>query len=276
MIALALAGYLLFVRTPHTDRNLLADLVIRRTPVHGLRARPASARSVIPSTSAVKTVKEAYKADPAHTGIYEIEWSSATSAPFDAGILLELLPNSKSAKAALAVSEKQLGSAPQLQGQTLSARKAFSIASVPGAVAASYSMKSQSTGKPSGNAYTVVFRVDRAVVTELLETSNTVQSDAGASSMARQERSLLQKVEPTFSMVRVPTPLISTLIFVFVALLIAAGAYFVPEWAIDTKARRRERHQARERERARSEFRARGRRAVRRHRAPAWRQPRRR
>jgi hypothetical protein len=74
-------------------------------------------------------------------------------------------------------------------------------------------------------------------------------------------------------MLRTTTPVVASVVFGVIAVLIAAGAFFVPEWAPHALRRRRARHEAKKLENARSQYRARGRRAVRRHRAPAWRQP---
>lgn len=276
VLGLAIGGYLLFIRTSHVDRQLLRNLVIQRTQVPGLRARPSLSQSIKPSSSTFKVVKDAAKSDPGSTGIYEIEWTSSNKSLFEAGILFQLLPDSQKAHTTLVDSEKQFGSKPQLTGENLAPGTSFAVSGVPGADANSYAMTDSSSGAASGYAYTVVYQTGRAVVTELLEWSNTTLSTAPADSIARSERSLLLRSEPGFSLVHTPTPVISTIVYVAVALVLAVGAYFVPEWAIAARARRRARHEEKERERARSQYRARGRRAVRRHRAPAWRQPRRR
>lgn len=276
VLVLALVGYLLFVRTSHVDHELLRGLVIQRPPVEGLRAHPSLAESIDPSTSTFKVVKQAAKSDPGSTGIYEIEWTSSSKSLFEAGILFQLLPDSEKAHTALVDSRKQFGSKPQLTGETLSSGTAFGVPGVPGAVATSYTMTSTSSQGASGYAYTVLYQFDRAVVTELIERSGTHIDTSPAISVAQAERSLLASAEPGFSLVHSPTPVISTIVYAVVALALATAAYFAPEWAIAASARRREHREQKERERARSQYRARGRRAVRRHAAPAWRQPRRR
>jgi hypothetical protein len=273
VVILAVAGFFVFIRASHVDRKLLGNLVVHQTSIHGLKPRPKLASSIALSTSSFKIVKQSTKTDPDATGIYEIEWTSSTKADLDAGILLQLLPDPASAHKALIDSEKQFGTKPQLSGETVSAGTAFSVPGVPAAHADSYAMKASATGKSSGYAYTVVFQQGRAVATELVESSDTKRSVEGAASLAHAEDALLVRAGPGFSMLRTTTPVVASVVFIAIALMIAVGAFFVPEWALEAWARRRAHQEAKARERARSQFQARGRRAVRRHRAPAWRQP---
>jgi len=272
VIVLAIAGYFLFVRTSHIDRNLLGKLAIHSTPVKSLKAKPSVAHSLSLATNSEKVVKQSAKTDPAGTGLYEIEWASSSKAPLESGLLIQLLPDTTRGATAYADSKKQLSVKPQLSGETLASGVHFVIPSVPGAIAESYAMTTTSTGKPGGYAFTALFRLDRVVVTEIMETASTTLSTSAPSSIASAEYSQLQRAEPGFSMTRTTTPVIATIVYWVVALLIAVAAFFVPEFAMGELGRRRARHEERERARARSEYRARGRRAVRRHRAPAWRQ----
>ena len=133
-------------------------------------------------------------------------------------------------------------------------------------------MASSSTNKADGYAYTAVFQVNRAVVGEVLAFP-TLRPLSDTTKIADAEHALLVRTEPSFSMLRTTAPVLASVIWWVVAVLVAAAAFFVPEWAPDVLERRRATHAAKELERARSQYRARGRRAVRRHRAPAWRQP---
>ncbi|MGA2037082.1 MAG: hypothetical protein ABSH04_05800 [Acidimicrobiales bacterium] len=275
VIVLAVAGYLLFMRPSHVERRLVGNLVIHRISLPGLPSRPGLADSISPSTSPFTVVKQAAKTNPTRTGLYEVEWANTknTASVTEAGILLQLLPDSKRADTALTASVAQFITKPTLSGQTLSAGTPFSIPSVPQAHAESHTMTATSTGKADGYAYIVAFRVDRAVVAEVVTSPDMTRSTSGASSMAQAENALLRRAEPSFSMVRTTTPVVASVIFAVVTVLVCAGAFFLPEWAPDALHRRRAQREIKERERARSQYRARGRRAVRRHRAPAWRHP---
>jgi hypothetical protein len=268
------AGYLLFIRTPHVDDQLLGRLVIQRVSLPGVRALATVARPFSPSTS--PELKQANESDPDRTGLYQTTWTNPSNADLGLGMVLQLLPDSRYARTILKSNEQQFISKFQLSGETLSAKTAFSVPSVPQARAVSYAMTSSSTNKANGYVYSVVFQVDRAVVVEVLKSSDTSRSTSGVISVAQAEAALLQRAEPGFSMLRTTTPIIASVVFGVIALLFAAGAFLAPEWAPDALNRRRARHEAKELENARSQYRARGRRAVRRHRAPAWRQPRRR
>jgi hypothetical protein len=273
VVVLAVGGYLLFVRTPHAERQLLGNLVIHRISVHGLPAIPAVARSASPSTTSIRVLKQAAKSDPDSTGLYEAAWSSTTDANLGVGMVVQLLPDSTRARTVLSANEKQFVTKLNLSGEILAQRTAFSVPSVPQARAESYAMSSSSTKAAEGYAYVVVFQVGRAVVVEIMKSSNTTRSTSDTISITQAEHALLQRAEPSFSMLRTTTPVVASVVFGVIALLIAAGAFFVPEWAPDALRRRRARHEAKELKNARSQYRARGRRAVRRHRAPAWRQP---
>jgi hypothetical protein len=275
VVVLAVAGYLLFIRTPHVEHQLLRNLMVHRLSVHGLPAAPSIARSASPSTISVPVLRQAAKTDPDHTGVYELAWGLAKKPNAGLGMVLELLPDARDARTAFGTNVKVYVTNLQVSGSTLSERETFSIPSLPQARAESYAVASSATKAAAGYVYAVVFRMDRAVVVELMRSLGT-RSTSDAISVTTAEHAVLQRAEPGFSMVRTPTPVVASVVFWVVAILVAAAAFFVPEWAPDALSQRRARHKAKELENARSQYRARGRRAVRRHRAPAWRQPRRR
>jgi hypothetical protein len=271
VVVLAVVGYFLFIRTSRSDPQQLSRLVISRTSVPGLRDRaPTRSTSVPPTGSDFAVVQQAAKSQPNETGLYEIEWQVSPSAPPQSGVLLTYVPDSSTAKKTFDASVKLLSTGPKLQNETASKPTPFAVPSVPGARASASQLSS--SGKPVGYSYEVDLYFGRAVASNLVLTSNTTYSPAAAIKDAQNEYAVLQAQEPGFSMTTTKTPLISTIIYVVVALLIAVGAFFVPEWAVEMTHRRRERHQERERERQRSQYRARGRRAVQRHKPQAWRQ----
>jgi hypothetical protein len=271
VVVLAVAGYFLFIRTSRADPQSLSRLVISRTSVVGLRNRaPTRSTSVPPTGSDFAVVQQAAKSQPNETGLYEIEWQVSPSSPPQSGVLLTYVPDSSTAKKTFDASVKLLSTGPKLQNETASKPTPFAVPSVPGARASASQLSS--SGKPVGYSYEVDLYFGRAVASNLVLTSYTSFSPAAAIKDAQNEYAVLEAQEPGFSMTTTKTPLVSTIIYVVVALLIALGAFFVPEWAIEMTHRRRERHQERERERQRSQYRARGRRAVQRHKPQAWRQ----
>lgn len=272
LVVLAVAGYLLFVRTPHVERQLLGNLMVHRVSVHGLPATPSVARSASPSTIAVRVLKQAAKTDPDHTGVYELAWGAAKKPNVGLGMVLELLPDATLAQTAFIGNVNVYVTNLKISGSTLSERQAFSVPSVPQARAESYAVSNSSTKATVGYAYTVVFRTGRAVVVEIMRSLGTTRSTSGTVSVTTAEHALLQRAEPNFSMIHTPTPLVASVVFWAVAILVAAGAFFLPEWAPDAFHRRRTRHEEKVLAAARSQYRSRGRRTVARHRAPAWRQ----
>jgi hypothetical protein len=272
VVVLALVVYVTFVRTSHPDPQTLSSLVIKQTSQPGLRGRAPSVGTSVPASASTFTpVKLAAKAHPGQTGLYETEWYKSTSAAPEAGIVLTLLPNASSAQATLSYSEQQLTKPLSLQSGTSAGPVPFPVASVPGAHGASFALTT--SGKPSGYAYEVDFRSGRAVVSDLMVSADKTRSTAAAVADAQAEKALLGRAEPGYSLTQLHTPVVATVVFALVTVAVALAAWFVPEWAVDVSRRRRERRRLREQDRLSSQYRARGRRAVQRHKAPAWRQP---
>ena len=99
-------------------------------------------------------------------------------------------------------------------------------------------MASSSTNKADGYAYTAVFQVNRAVVGEVLAFP-TLRPLSDTTKIADAEHALLVRTEPSFSMLRTTAPVLASVIWWVVAVLVAAAAFFVPEWAPDVLERRR-------------------------------------
>ncbi len=262
----------MIVPVTRAERTRLSGLIVKHTTVQGLRGRKAKISVSVPaSSSTFAVVKHAAKTDPDHTALYETEWYITSSAPPEAGVLVDFLPDAATAHAVLADAVKLLDKPPALQGETGSTPVGFDVPSVPG-VRAVYS-ELTAGGQATGYTYTVDFAYGRAVVSELIVSALKTASTTAAVADTRAEYALLQKREPGFSLVTTHLPVVATIVYVIVALVLAAAAYLLPEWLVAERARRRQRRQVRELERSRSQYKARGRRAVRRHRVPAWRQP---
>lgn len=272
MVAIAAGLFFVIVPVKRAERSQLSGLIVKHTTVQGLRGRKAKISVSVPaSSSTFAVVKHAAKTDPDQTGLYESEWYVTSSAPPEAGVLVDFLPDAATARRVLADSVKLLSKPPSLQGESGSTPVAFDIPSVPG-VRAVYS-KLTAEGQAAGYTYTVDFAYGRAVVSELIVNGLKTVSTTAPAADTRAEYALLQKKEPGLSLVTTHLPVVATIVYLIVALVLAAAAYFLPEWLVAALARRRQRREVRELERSRSQYKARGRRAVRRHRAPAWRQP---
>jgi hypothetical protein len=272
VLILALAGFFVFVRTPHVDRKLLRNLVIDHTATPGVAGRrPAISEPVPSSTSSFPAVKAASKSDPDNVGIYETEWYLTASTPPDAGILLTYLPNESAARETLTDAVKLLSKPPTLQGESATTPQRFSVTSVGGAHAV-YSKLTTSAGNAAGYSYSLDFRVGRVVVSELIITKQSSLDTSAAETDAREEATLLERAEAGFTLSSVSTPVTASIVYWVVALVLVAGAFALPELAAAQVQRRHERREQRDNERSRSQYLARGRRAVQRHKAPAWRQ----
>ncbi|MGH9028236.1 MAG: hypothetical protein ACRDV4_01260 [Acidimicrobiales bacterium] len=269
---LAVAGYFWLIPTSHADGKLLGTLLIDHTAAPAVPSKAAVSQSIPPSRSTFSVLKKAAKSEPLQSGLYERAWYVSASAPPETGLLLLYLPDVPGARTALSDGFKQLAATPQFSNETASDRKEFTVASVPGSKAESYALTDKSTGKLAGYSYSFGFRVGRAVISELMVTSGTKPVRAAAVADAQAEHRLLERKEAGFSLSTRQLPVVASVVYIVVAAAVVAGALFVPEQAVVAVRRRRERHEAKERERVQSQYRARGRRAVKRHRAPAWRQ----
>jgi hypothetical protein len=260
------------------DRHLLGRLVITRSATPGVPAKSALAQSVPPSESTFATTRKAAKADPDATGLYAREWYVAANAPPEVGVIVQLLPDPEQARTVLADVRRQLSTAPTLQGETPSGATSFSVPGVVGATGYSFALSdSVAPSKGTiGTAYKVAFRVDRSVVTELVISTSPARDLAPVRTDVRNGAALLRHAGPGFSFVRTSVPVLATIVYAVVAVVVALLAVVAPDFLVTWRGRRRERRLEREQRRAREQYLARGRRTVKRQRAPAWSQSRRR
>ncbi len=266
VVVVAVVGVIIFVAvlpSTHSDRAVLAGLSIRDPHVAGLKTKPTTAMSVSATKDTISTVKKAALRDPSETGVYEVEWQGTTGSSLrEAGLLVQVLPDVSDAMAAIPVAVSDYEK--KEPGQTL-----VSHFKVPGAQGSgnAYAIKGSSASE-SGTIYTAIFRVDRAVVIELVESLSMTVSPAPVQTIATAEASLLATRMPSFSLVKTSRPLWAVVLVIALAIALAAAAYFGPERMADRRVARDLRAQ----ERARSQYRSRGRGAVKRGQAPAWRQ----
>jgi hypothetical protein len=279
VVVVAAIGWYLFIPQSHIERSLLSALV----PVHTALAPkvPAKAKlseAINPSQSTFRATRAAARRDPAHTGLYAREWYVVAQGPPEVGIVLQLLPDDATARRVFSAVVAELKTAPTLNQETPTAPEPFSVRGVAGSRGVSWILDDSTTPAhaPVGSSYTVVYRVGRAVVSELMVTTSAVRDTATVAADVRAGARLLARREPGFSMVRTTYPLVASLILAAIASAIAGGLVLLPEPVAARLERRRERRHERELRRAREQYLARGRRTVRRQRAPAWSQPRRR
>jgi hypothetical protein len=278
VLVLAGIGFSLFVpqSTPH--RPLLGRLLFLHTAGPGVPAKAAVAQSVPPSESTFAVTRKAARADPNGTGLFVREWYVAANAPPEVGMIVQLLPDAARARAVATKVHDQVSVAPTLQGENAVSPKPFSVPGVANTDGYSFLLNDavQSSKGTVGAAYKASVRVGRAIVTELMVT--TVPSrDLGAIQRdVRDEAALLGRVLPGFSFVRTTTPVVASIVYGVVAAVLAALAVVLPELLVAWWHRRRERRIEREQRRSREQYLARGRRTVKRQRAPAWSQPRKR
>jgi hypothetical protein len=278
VLAAAGAGYVFLIPQTSADRALLSRLVIAHTALPGLHGRHGVSQAVSPSRSSFAATRGAAKKDPNETGIYTREWYVTSSAPPEAGLVAQVLPAVATARTVARDVDGQLHTLPTLPGETASSPKSVTIPGVVGASAYSFALADStgSTHATVGYAYKSAYRVGRVVITELAVSDRPVLDPGPVRADAVAGAALLGRVEPGFTMLRTTYPVLATAVFAAGAVVVAAGSLFAPELAAGVVEQRRERRRERDLRKAREQYLARGRRTVKRQRAPAWSQPKRR
>jgi lysylphosphatidylglycerol synthetase-like protein (DUF2156 family) len=270
--AVAAAVYLVLIPQTQVKHNELGRLVVTHTSVAGVPAKAKLAEWVDPSKSTFSVTRQAARRDPNHTGLYAREWYITPEAPPEVGIVLQLLPDAVSARAAQEKVAGDLLTAPQLSNLKAGAGQRFPIPGVPGGRGSAFPL-TDTAGATKGivaYAYKTVYRVDDAVLTELITSSGTTSDTRAAVADAQAEYRLLSARAAGFSFAHTHLPTVATIVYSIVTAVAMAGAVVLPEWAVVLVHRRRERRLARAHARERQQYLARGRRTVRRHGAPPW------
>lgn len=278
VLGLAGIGFALFIPQSTPQRQLLGRLLIAHTAGPGMPAKAEVSQSIPPTESTFAVTRNAARTNPNDTGLYAREWYVAPNAPPETGMIVQLLPDPSRARAVATQLRSQVSTAPTLQNEAAVEPQPFSVPGV--AEANGYSFLLNDTVQTSkgtvGAAYKASLRVGRALVTELMVTTVSTRDVGAVQSDLRNEAALLGRVLPGFSFVRTTTPLVASIVYSAVAVVVAGLVVLLPELLARWRQRRRERRLDREQRRAREQYLARGRRTVKRHRAPAWSQPRRR
>lgn len=276
VVILAGVGYALFMPQTHIQRKLLGNLVISHTAVSSLPGKAKLQQAIAGSQSTFTVTKKAARAHPEVTGLYAREWYVVSGAPPEVGVVLQKLPTTAQARSVLRAVQAQLGTAPSLSTATASSPQPFSVPGVANAKGVSYLLSDPNTHAEIGTAYTDAFQQGTGVVSELIVETSSTRDPSAAIADVRAGSALLARLGPGFSMVVTTYAFVATIVYALVTVAAAVGAVFLPEFMAGRLRRRRARHQERELRKAREQYLARGRRTVRRGRAPAWSQTRRR
>ncbi|MHB8438339.1 MAG: hypothetical protein ACYDD4_04160 [Acidimicrobiales bacterium] len=272
LVAAAVVVYLLVIPV-HTPRpNTLGRLVIGHPTLSSLHAQVAHSQAVPTADSNFAGTRKAGKDSPDSTGVYERAWYVSTSGPPEAGIVVQLLPDAATAQSVERAAAANVRTAPKLQEESAGLPTSFRVPGVPGITAEAFVLHdaTKASAPVVGYAYQTSLRVDNAVVSELVVSTDSSLSTGAARSDAKAEFALLQRVLPGFSLSETSYPWLATLVVALIAVAVVALALVAPEWAVAAVRRRREKHAIREEQRRRAEYRARGRRVAKRQRQPAW------
>lgn len=271
VLVAAAVCWALFVADQHVDTGRMAMLAVRDPHLPGIRSKPVAGRVLPASASTVAVIRTAERSDPAHTGIYEIGWEATGANPTstNVGLLVQLVPDTATARTVLTDVEHQYGRTRTVSGDTYTQAATFAVPGVPGARGITYAITgSGSTG--GGTAEVVSFRVGRVVVLELVQTTGTAFGAPQAVALARREAAHLGAAGTDLSLAVTTRPLGWSIGLAAGSLAVAGAVVVLPEWVMARHERRARRAVRRAEERARAERLARGRRSVSRHRTPSW------
>jgi hypothetical protein len=268
VFVLAAIGYVVFGSSTEINRSDMAKLVVHVSGVASLARNPYVSQPQSFGSVPSRTITAEAAKDPAQTGVYSIGWKNAASTG-NADILLELLPTASTARRALLELESQYSAKKDYSAAGLKLVGPFTPPKVPHAFAREFTTASPQKGSPATTVFVVVFQVDRAAVSVLVEDVKTAGLEQGAARLAASEARLLRRVEPHFSMVASVHRPLTGLWFGLGALGVSVVIGSTPAATLELK-RRRERRISRARRREQRHVTARGTKVLKRRAVPTW------
>src|SRR5579884_1588640 len=213
-VAAAVVVFLALIPQTSIDRTLLGGLVVAHTADREV-PKTASLNQTLPgSHSTFAPTKNAAKRLPDETGLVAREWYVTSSAPPEAGIVGQLLPDPATAVTVYGAGLAELSKPPQLNGETAGAGAYFALPGVPTGKGYAFPLtdSTSSSGNPVGFAYQTLYRVGRVVVSELIVSTSPIVDASPAVLDAQAGHGLLVQREPGFSLVRHRTPVVATIV----------------------------------------------------------------
>ena len=243
VIGVAALGYVLWIPVHHLDPAKVSALAVTdRLP--GIQGRPRGTHSDA-SASPLAAVKQAAAAAPAETAVYTVTWGTGTTSTAktpSAALFVLALPGTKEAEAARRDARSSYAGRTSFTAVGFGYAGTLQVPSVPGATGATYTAGTTPTTTPSTRRTdAVVFSVGRVVVvatSQGTEHQATAALDALAVAEYDHLRHLLRDgAEPSLA-VR-SFPLVATLVYVAVAVVVLAAVELAP-WGVAVARRRRE------------------------------------
>lgn len=205
----------------HALRSRLARMVPARTGLAAYDKAKPQAGEQADNATGLAAVTAAAKKSPGGTGIYSIEWSPNKTS--GAGVIAFLLPDQKSAAAALAQIRTQQLAAGSYTSDQLKRVSTFTVAGVAGSAGSLYQPTAKKGGPPG--LAVAAFRYGRVVaVTEVANSDDaTVKPDTVE--LAGTEAAKLRSLGTGFTLEETVNPTLPTIVWgaavVVLALLVA-------------------------------------------------------
>lgn len=251
--ALAVGLFLIVVPITFSNTGPLAATIIGSTGLSVFPAVPSFSGSLPPSELLLPTMAQAGITDAVHTGAWAKQWAPTKTGSSDSfQIQTDVAPT-----VAIAKQVQVEAGARQLTKTVIAEAKhtyvgTFSIAPLDGS-GSNYiipaikpkkaAASSITTGAPPAKTIPaapgneIVFRVGRTVVQEGF--SGSASNDARAIAIAKREAALVAAVVPTLPPLQIRhNPIVSSVIFIVLALVAIVGLSFVPV-GVDAALRRR-------------------------------------
>lgn len=224
-LVVAALGWARYVVMRPLDRVALAGLMVS-TPPAGYTHKPASANPVPAGSDPFASYKSMAKRSPGSTAAYSVSWTNPKASDDSATILVSYLPSGSDARRVQAQARTQFLSSGSFKAEHYRYAQALDVPGVPGAGGAVFTATGKATTPPVA---AVVFSTGRAQVLELLgQTGTTAGTGRTAADLARSEYEHLEKALPSFRLHRPSVPLVASLIYWGVAVVIGLLAVAVP------------------------------------------------
>jgi hypothetical protein len=262
VVVLAAVGYALFIPVKVLHPNLLGRLIVPQTNIPTISATPTFAADLPISSTSLKGLQTAAVSSPGETGNYASDWFAGNSSGSSATLQIALVPTASEAKTVLGQAAAEDIDAAALKAGNHKLQTSFTADGGNGVTYLTpQAKKSNGTQGPPVPGAQLDAQFRRVVLRETL--SGAVATKANLLGLAGREITLLRRVEPTFPSIQTTElPLTASIVYIVVALLLAAGLALTPDWVRAVRARRQAQHEAR----MRRQYSTRGSKALRRHR----------
>jgi hypothetical protein len=224
ILALGFIGYERYIPIHHVERSRLAELDANQAPP-GFKTKPDSSQQVPASSSPFSDLTADAKRSPNSTGAYSIDWEGTKSTSDEANLLVSMLPSSKEATSVLKQAETTYLASGSLKSDGYTQPRPFTVPSVSGARAATFSSTSTTT---PGRLSVAAVQVGRYVAVSFVAESGSSDPQAAAVDLMQTEVSHLDRLGQGLSLKTTHWPFVASLVYGSSTIALAALVIAIP------------------------------------------------